>query len=132
MCGAGCPQPAPHDAVEHVLVSTPEEAEAAQFRGSPTVLVDGLDPFADRDAQSGSRASCTGPRKVWPGHPRSKSCWRSSGETAAAPSGPTCRRSDVRMLRARPAPCGGGGAGQHAGGVHLPTLRSVGSRPSPA
>jgi hypothetical protein len=41
------------DAVEHVLVSTPEEAEAAQFHGSPTVLVDGRDPFADPDAPVG-------------------------------------------------------------------------------
>jgi hypothetical protein len=43
----------PDDAIEHVLVSTPEEAEAAQFRGSPTVLVDGRDPFADPDALIG-------------------------------------------------------------------------------
>lgn len=43
----------PDDAVEHVLVSTPEEAEAAQFRGSPTVLVDGRDPFSDPDAPVG-------------------------------------------------------------------------------
>jgi hypothetical protein len=43
----------PDDAVEHVLVSTPEEAEASQFRGSPTVLVDGRDPFSDPDAPVG-------------------------------------------------------------------------------
>ncbi len=41
------------DAVGHVLVSTPEEAEAAQFRGSPTVLVDGRDPFSDPEAPVG-------------------------------------------------------------------------------
>lgn len=34
-------------------VSTPEEAEAAGFRGSPTVLVDGADPFADPVAPVG-------------------------------------------------------------------------------
>lgn len=28
------------------VVDTPEEAEAAQFRGSPTILIDGVDPFA--------------------------------------------------------------------------------------
>jgi hypothetical protein len=39
--------------VEHRLVSTPEEAEAVGFRGSPTVLVNGHDPFADPDAPSG-------------------------------------------------------------------------------
>ncbi|MDP9430603.1 MAG: thioredoxin family protein [Actinomycetota bacterium] len=34
-------------------ISTPEEAEVAQFRGSPTVLVDGRDPFADPDSPVG-------------------------------------------------------------------------------
>lgn len=29
------------------LVETPEEAERVGFRGSPTILVDGVDPFAD-------------------------------------------------------------------------------------
>lgn len=31
----------------HVQVSTPEDAERLSFRGSPTVLVDGVDPFAE-------------------------------------------------------------------------------------
>lgn len=35
--------------VERRLVTTPEEAEAARFRGSPTILVDGEDPFASED-----------------------------------------------------------------------------------
>ncbi|MCZ2825234.1 MULTISPECIES: thioredoxin family protein [unclassified Modestobacter] len=39
--------------VEHRVVSTPEEAEAAEFRGSPTVLVNGQDPFLDRDSPVG-------------------------------------------------------------------------------
>ena len=39
--------------VEHRLVETPEQAEAAGFRGSPTVLVNGRDPFADPDAPVG-------------------------------------------------------------------------------
>jgi hypothetical protein len=39
--------------VEHRLVSTPEEAEAAGFRGSPTVLVNGHDPFAEPDGPAG-------------------------------------------------------------------------------
>jgi len=33
--------------ITYVLVSTPEEAERLQFRGSPTVLVDDVDPFAE-------------------------------------------------------------------------------------
>lgn len=33
--------------VDLVLVSSPEQAEALRFRGSPTVLVDGVDPFGD-------------------------------------------------------------------------------------
>lgn len=43
----------PDEVLEHILVSTQEEAEAAQFRGSPTVLVDGRDPFSDPDAPVG-------------------------------------------------------------------------------
>ncbi len=34
-------------------VATPNEAEAAGFRGSPTILIDGRDPFADPDAPVG-------------------------------------------------------------------------------
>jgi hypothetical protein len=32
--------------LRHRLVATPEEARAAGFRGSPTILIDGRDPFA--------------------------------------------------------------------------------------
>ncbi|WP_424945182.1 DF family (seleno)protein [Candidatus Blastococcus massiliensis] len=39
--------------VEYRRVSTPEEAEAAQFRGSPTVLVNGRDPFLDHERPVG-------------------------------------------------------------------------------
>lgn len=39
--------------VEHRLVTTPEEAEAVGFRGSPTVLIDGRDPFATGDEPFG-------------------------------------------------------------------------------
>ena len=34
-------------------VDTPEAAERARFRGSPTILIDGNDPFADPDAPIG-------------------------------------------------------------------------------
>jgi hypothetical protein len=34
-------------------VTTVEQAEALGFRGSPTILVDGTDPFADPDAPTG-------------------------------------------------------------------------------
>jgi hypothetical protein len=33
--------------VEHHRVTTPEEAERGGFRGSPTILIDGRDPFGD-------------------------------------------------------------------------------------
>jgi hypothetical protein len=39
--------------VEYREVATHEEAEAVQFRGSPTVLVNGRDPFADPDSPVG-------------------------------------------------------------------------------
>lgn len=35
------------------LVNTPEAAEAHGFRGSPTILFDGVDPFADPDSPVG-------------------------------------------------------------------------------
>jgi hypothetical protein len=31
------------------IVDTPEEAERARFRGSPSFLINGVDPFADAD-----------------------------------------------------------------------------------
>ncbi len=39
--------------IEHHQVTSPEQAEASGFRGSPTVLIDGRDPFADPDAPAG-------------------------------------------------------------------------------
>lgn len=39
--------------VTHHLVDTPEEAERTSFRGSPSIIVDGIDPFADPDAPVG-------------------------------------------------------------------------------
>lgn len=40
-------------ALDHQPVDTPEEAERLGFRGSPTVLLDGKDPFAEPDAPVG-------------------------------------------------------------------------------
>ena len=34
-------------------VATPDDAERVAFRGSPTILIDGRDPFADLDAPVG-------------------------------------------------------------------------------
>jgi hypothetical protein len=39
--------------VQHRLISTPEQAEDVDFRGSPSVLVDGRDPFATTGAAVG-------------------------------------------------------------------------------
>jgi hypothetical protein len=39
--------------IVHQLIETPEAAEDAGFRGSPTVVVEGVDPFADPDAPVG-------------------------------------------------------------------------------
>lgn len=41
------------NAVTYEQVTTAEQAEALGFRGSPTILVDGIDPFADPDAPAG-------------------------------------------------------------------------------
>ena len=40
-------------AVDYQRIESPEEAVEHGFRGSPTVLVDGVDPFFDPDAQVG-------------------------------------------------------------------------------
>ena len=40
------------------LVETTEEAEAVGFRGSPTVLVDGVDPFDDSTAPPAGTLAC--------------------------------------------------------------------------
>lgn len=39
--------------ISYQLIDTPEAAAVAGFRGSPTVLVDGTDPFANPDAPVG-------------------------------------------------------------------------------
>jgi hypothetical protein len=39
--------------VTRELIKTPEKAVAAGFRGSPTILVNGRDPFADRASPVG-------------------------------------------------------------------------------
>ena len=39
--------------VHYQLIDTPEAATEYGFRGSPTVLIDGIDPFADPDAPVG-------------------------------------------------------------------------------
>lgn len=39
--------------ISHQKIETPEQADEARFRGSPTILVDGRDPFADADAPVG-------------------------------------------------------------------------------
>ena len=39
--------------IERRIVDTVEAAEAARFRGSPSVIIDGVDPFADPDAPIG-------------------------------------------------------------------------------
>jgi len=39
--------------VTYQAVETPEEAELVGFRGSPTILLDGRDPWADEDGPVG-------------------------------------------------------------------------------
>lgn len=39
--------------LEHVAVNKPEEAERLGFLGSPTLMIDGRDPFATGDEPTG-------------------------------------------------------------------------------
>lgn len=43
----------PEVSVSHRIVSTDEEAQRLGFRGSPTILIDGVDPWAADDAPVG-------------------------------------------------------------------------------
>ncbi len=43
----------PEIVIERRLVETVEDAEATRFHGSPSIIVDGVDPFADADAPVG-------------------------------------------------------------------------------
>lgn len=43
----------PELVVERRVVETVEDAEATRFHGSPSVIVNGVDPFADTDAPVG-------------------------------------------------------------------------------
>jgi hypothetical protein len=39
--------------IEHQLVTTEEEAVRVSFRGSPTILIDGVDPFSEGEQAVG-------------------------------------------------------------------------------
>lgn len=39
----------PEMSINRHVVDTPEEAERTGFRGSPSILINGVDPFADAD-----------------------------------------------------------------------------------
>jgi len=39
--------------LEYELIDSPEAADRARFRGSPTILIDGHDPFAGEDEEFG-------------------------------------------------------------------------------
>lgn len=43
----------PEMTIERRRVETVEDAEATRFHGSPSIIVDGIDPFADADAPVG-------------------------------------------------------------------------------
>jgi hypothetical protein len=40
------------------LVETAEEAAETEFRGSPTIVVDGVDPFANQEAPPAGALAC--------------------------------------------------------------------------
>lgn len=39
--------------ISHERIDSPEEAETKRFRGSPTILIDGVDAFADSQTRIG-------------------------------------------------------------------------------
>ncbi|MGI9022976.1 MAG: thioredoxin family protein [Acidimicrobiales bacterium] len=43
----------PDQPIRYQRVEDPEEAERVSFGGSPTILIDGVDPYADPDGPAG-------------------------------------------------------------------------------
>lgn len=77
----------PEMVIERRIVNTVEEAEATQFRGSPSIMVDGVDPFADLDTPVGLSCRVYKTRQVWPGLRRSINSARSSSDTPQSDAG---------------------------------------------
>ena len=69
--------------LEYELIDTPQPAEQARFRGSPTILIDGHDPFAGE------------------GHPFGLSCrvYETEDGAQGAPAEAELRRVLARDLR---------------------------------
>ena len=111
--------------VEHRQVTTPEQAEAAGFRGSPTVLIDGR----DSDALAGLSCRESAPRPGWPVRPRSSSCSRCCREAARTPTLAERGVGDLWLLRAGPAAHRRARARGHPRRVRVLALRAVDGRP---
>ena len=66
-----------HVRVERIRVSTPDQAQAIGFLGSPTVRINGADPFLPSPGRAwGSPAASSAPARDWLGHPPSNSSSR--------------------------------------------------------
>ena len=78
--------------IELERVETLKRAKELAFRGSPTVLVDGEDPFLDEDVRSGSPAGSTTPS----GAPRA----RRASASYARPWAPDRRAGGLGMVPA--------------------------------
>lgn len=73
--------------VERRRIATPEEAETAGFRGSPTILIEANDPFATGDEPTGLACRIYRDRTGQQAHPRSPSCGPCSPEGSDDPTG---------------------------------------------
>ena len=60
--------------IETMLINTQESAEENDFRGSPTVLINGYDPFADADAPVVWHVGSTSPSPAWQAHHHCRNC----------------------------------------------------------
>lgn len=65
--------------VDRQVIATQEEAERAGMTGSPTLLLDGRDPFARAGQQPASRAVCTVMRTAGLGRPVGRPVARRAG-----------------------------------------------------
>ena len=103
--------------LEYVKVATPEDAERLRFRGSPTVLVDGADPFADEVRPSACPAACSRPPTACVVRRLLSSSSRSCGEgcepVGSAASEQPCSNAGAWRRRMAWATLCLGHAGQH-------------------
>lgn len=117
------------------LVEVHDQAQAAEYgmNGSPTILLDGVDPFAPQGWSRACRAACTGTRtapcpapRAWP---RCARRWTAERSRRIRPRRMTAARREIRSTRSDAA--AGGAALRTGGACGRYSRRCCGTSPQP-